>query len=405
VAVQHAADVAELDERREGAGGRRLGLAEALAELGREPREPDGGVERGLVGEIHARSIGARELVRRERESAQGGARRLSCTCDAEPVERNQVTTNCSGGTQCSCRRMPSSKRMETSRVPLPTESRTPGVRANAAATASGSRAQAATISTSRTVSQWRRMSPAISARTTPFTRRTAARMRSASARPCGSSTCAPLSLSHAMPRSTCSAVRAPKRGSPASRPSRAASSSSCSVSIPSPSWMRRMRDGPRPGTRIISNRPSGVDSRSRSSRVDSPRFPQLVEDLDHLGGETPPVAPEQLVQRAPLVGRQRPRRVGVRRGDRGILALQLEQGDDLMEEVRGGAGVHPPKMEHGGWRMKGWPPVIRYSSTPACSPSLSINACSCFSVRSISWAAPSTSSRPARMEIATWFR
>ena len=43
--------------------------------------------------------------------------------------------------------------------------------------------------------------------------------------------------------------------------------------------------------------------------------------------------------------------------------------------------------------------------STPAKKRSRSIESWSCRSVRSISCAAPSTSSSPARIEIATWFR
>jgi hypothetical protein len=46
-----------------------------------------------------------------------------------------------------------------------------------------------------------------------------------------------------------------------------------------------------------------------------------------------------------------------------------------------------------------------RPSSTPATSRSRRINSCSWCSVTSISCAAPSRSIRPARIEIATWFR
>ena len=75
MAVQDAADVGELDQLRQRSVGCGLGLAESLAQLGRQPREADRRVECGLVGELDRGTIGATEMVRVEREPAQRSAR------------------------------------------------------------------------------------------------------------------------------------------------------------------------------------------------------------------------------------------------------------------------------------------------------------------------------------------
>ena len=59
-------------------------------------------------------------------------------------------------------------------------------------------------------------------------------------------------------------------------------------------------------------------------------------------------VATEEIGDRLRIGSGQRPRRIGVRGWNGRILALQLEQGDDLVEQVGGRAGVHAARNIEG---------------------------------------------------------
>ena len=240
---------------------RRLHFTEAFAQLGR---------------------------MRRVERCVSRLSRHLRRVCSLPSLARRAVV-ELSGATQYRSNRVPSTYRIVTASPPTPIASFTPAPRATSAATSAGARVHAATMSMSRTTGQRRLIDPAISAADTPGTARISARNRSASASACGYSMKSLVSRRYAMPRAIFAAVFAPKRGSAASRPSRAAASRSWSVSNPSLSWMARIFVVPSPGTRSISRSPSGVSSCSCVRSDESPPAASSVITAS-VAGPTPRV-------------------------------------------------------------------------------------------------------------------
>ena len=115
----------------------------------------------------------------------------------------------------------------------------------------------------------------------------------------------------------TLAAVRAPKRGSAASEPSRAAVSSSAMVSMCRVSWIWRTLETPRPGSCSISTSPGGTSARSSSSIGLRPDDAELLHHLQRGGpdafgrreGSHPPVRRSRCRGGRPSSGPHRGRR------------------------------------------------------------------------------------------------